>query len=67
MLYRTWVQAAGRLFLVYNPQDHDKLKEIFTRYLPYLEKEPETFLPNILLITLPISGFEKKPLSLPGF
>lgn len=37
----------GRLFLNINPQDQEKLKEIFSKRVVYLEEEPKIFLDNI--------------------
>lgn len=37
----------GRLFLNINPDDKEKIKEIFSKRIVYLEEEPKIFLDNI--------------------
>lgn len=44
MAVDTKERLPGRLFLSINPTLKDKIKSVFETYLPYLEKEPETFM-----------------------
>ncbi|MBW6441617.1 hypothetical protein K0B04_01750 [Patescibacteria group bacterium] len=36
----------GRIYIHFNPEDKEKIKEVINRYLHFLEAEPRTFLDN---------------------
>ena len=42
----TTIGFPGRIYLSFNPEDRDKIKEILEKYTHYLESEPRTFLDN---------------------
>jgi len=39
----TTIGSPGRIYISFNPEDRDKIKEILEKYAYYLEKEPRTF------------------------
>ncbi len=50
----------GRLYILCNPTDQDKIKEIFSRYLPLLDKIPETSLDKTYKNLLSKINFDAK-------
>jgi hypothetical protein len=39
----TTMGIPGRLFINFDPEDKEKIKEVFNKYLHFLEQEPKTF------------------------
>ncbi|MBU0534607.1 MAG: hypothetical protein ABIJ82_03325 [Patescibacteria group bacterium] len=42
----TTMGIPGRLFIHFDPKDKEKIREVFNKYLHFLEQEPKTFFDN---------------------
>ena len=61
LVVNTVDKLPGRLFFNFKPEDKDKLKEIFERYLTFIEEEPLTVIDKSYLSVIDRLNIDGKP------